>query len=195
VEGRPLDDDQELINRTRRGDLDSYDRLVGRYLAVALRVAGVLCGAEEANDVTQEAFVKAWRALGRFRDDSPFRPWLLRIVANEARNARRAAGRRARLALRAGADHPSVDAVPSTEDAVLVAERRRAVLAALDSLPEHQREVISCRYLGGLNEAETAAALGCRVGTVKSRGSRALSRLRTVLASGDFTSAERVIRG
>jgi RNA polymerase sigma factor (sigma-70 family) len=195
VEGRPLDDDAELITRARGGDLAAYDRLVQRYLEVALRVAHVMCGANEAGDVTQEAFVKAWRALGRFRDDAPFRPWLLRIVANEARNARRAAGRRAGLVVRAVEDRPSADAAPSAEEAVLLREQRRLVLGALDSLADRDRDVISCRYLAGLSEAETARVLGCRVGTVKSRCSRALARLRALLEDARVPSDQGIPHG
>ena len=192
MEGRPLDDDATLIDRTRRGDVAAYELLVRRYQDVAVRVAHVLCGPDEARDVAQEGLVKAWRALPRFRDGAPFRPWLLRIVANEARNARRGAGRRARLALRAFEDRPSGDAAPSPEEAVLTTERRRLVLAALEDLAESDREVISCRYFAGLSEAETAAVLGCRVGTVKSRLSRARARLRARLdADGTLTSPSR----
>jgi RNA polymerase sigma-70 factor (ECF subfamily) len=154
-----------------------------------------MCGSAEAADVTQEAFVKAWRALPRFRDDAPFRPWLLRIVANQARNTRRAAGRRAHLALRASGDRPSGDAVPSPEEAVIADERRRIVLAAVDSLSDADRDVISCRYLAGLSERETASALGCRLGTVKSRTSRALDRLRAALAGTGLPESEEVLRG
>ena len=189
MEGRPLDDDATLIDRTRQGDVAAYELLVRRYQDVAVRVAHVLCGPDEARDVAQEGFVKAWRALPRFRDGAPFRPWLLRIVANEARNTRRGAGRRARLALRAFEDRSSGGAAPSPEEAVLTAERRRLVLAALEDLAEPDREVISCRYFAGLGEAETAAVLGCRVGTVKSRLSRARARLRARLdAAGTLTS-------
>ena len=160
-----------------------------------MRVAHVMCGSADAADVTQEAFVKAWRALGRFRDDAPFRPWLLRIVANEARNTRRGAGRRAHLALRA-AHRPSGDAVPSPEEAVLAGERRRTVLAAVEALAPADRDVISCRYLAGLSERETATALGWRLGTVKSRTSRALTRLRAQLeATGELSASEEVLRG
>ncbi|MCI0632547.1 MAG: RNA polymerase sigma factor, partial [Actinobacteria bacterium] len=145
--------------------------------------------------VTQEAFVKAWRALGRFRPGASFRPWLLRIVANQARNTRRGAGRRAHLALRASGHRPSGDAVPSPEEAVLADERRRIVLTALETLPEADRDVLSCRYLAGLSERETATALGCRPGTVKSRTSRALDRLRAALGTAGFTESEEVLRG
>jgi RNA polymerase sigma-70 factor (ECF subfamily) len=174
-----------MIQRARQGDRGAYDALVRDNQEIALRVAYVLCGsAAEAEDAVQEGFVKAWRALGRFRAGSPFRPWLLAIVANEARNRRRSAGRRARLALRATAEsRPSGDAAPSPEETVLVEERRQDLLAALGTLPDADRDVIACRYLLGLSEAETASALGCARGTVKSRLSRALARLRLVLTA------------
>jgi RNA polymerase sigma factor (sigma-70 family) len=189
VEGRPLDDDGEFVRRACAGDADAYERLVELHQEVAVRVATLLCGPSAAPDATQEAFVKAWRALDRFRPGAPFRPWLLRIVANEARNARRGSGRRARLELREFEDRRSVGAAPSTEEAVLARERRVALLTALDQLSESDRDVISCRYLAELTEAETAAALGLRPGTVKSRLSRALGRLRADLDSAGLGSA------
>ena len=133
----------------------------------------------EAEDVAQEAFLKAHRALWRFRPGAPFRPWLLRIVGNESINRRRSAARRERLALRAAGERSSGGATPSPEAATLARERHEALLAALEELPEDQRLVVVCRYFLELSEAETATALGCRRGTVKSRLSRALDRLRT----------------
>jgi RNA polymerase sigma-70 factor (ECF subfamily) len=143
--------------------------------------------APDAEDVTQEAFVKAWRALGRFRTDAPFRPWLLRIVANEARNRVRAdRRRRARGAVVSdGTDHrppmEPVDTDPSPEETVLADDQRRQLLAALARLRDEDRLVIGARYLLDLNEAEMAEALGVARGTVKSRLSRAMSRLRADL--------------
>jgi RNA polymerase sigma-70 factor (ECF subfamily) len=99
-------------------------------------------------------------------------------VANEARNRRRASGRRAGLAVRAGEERSSGEAAPSPEAALLAGERRATLLAGLERLAERDRTVIACRYLLELSEAETAAALGVRPGTVKSRLSRALERLR-----------------
>ena len=146
---------------------------------LAFRTALVLArNAADAEEAAQDAFVKAWRALPRFDRTRPFRPWLLAIVANEARNRRRAAGRREALALRALSHAPGAEGAPSPELALLVAERDRALAAALQRLDERDRQVIACRYLLELTEAETAAALGCRLGTVKSRLSRALERLR-----------------
>ena len=181
MEGRPLDDDAQLIDSARGGDIGAFEQLVARYQQIAVRVAHVMCGPDDAGDVAQEAFVKAWQALGRFRSGSAFRPWLLTIVANEARNTRRAAGRRARLALRASENRPSVGAAPSTEEAALGEEQRQRVLAAVAMLSDAHRDVISCRFFAGLSEAETAVVLGCRRGTVKSRMSRALAGLRAHL--------------
>jgi RNA polymerase sigma factor (sigma-70 family) len=178
VVGRPLEE-SELVERARRGDAAAYEEIVQTYQGIAFRVAYVIAGsAADAEEAAQDAFVKAFRALGRFRPGAPFRPWLLRIVANEARNRRRSAVRRQSLALRTAAEQASGDAAPSPEAAVLVAEERQTLLRALERLRDEDREVLSCRYLLDLSEDETATALGLRRGTVKSRTSRALARLR-----------------
>ncbi|HEU5278882.1 MAG TPA: sigma-70 family RNA polymerase sigma factor [Gaiellaceae bacterium] len=176
--GRPLDE-SDLIGRAQRGDTHAYEELVHAYQGIAFRTAYVIArNAADAEDAAQEGFVKAWRALGRFRAGAPFRPWLLQIVANEARNRRRSAGRREHLALRAAAEEPSGGAAPSPEAALLSAETREALLAAVNELPDDQREVVALRYFLGLSEAEVAETLGVPHGTVKSRNARALERLR-----------------
>jgi RNA polymerase sigma-70 factor (ECF subfamily) len=182
VEGRPLDDAQ-LVERARHGDIEAYEELVQRHSSIAHRTAVLFAGSAEADDATQEAFVKAYRALGRFRAGSDFRPWLLRIVANEAKNRRRSAVRRSGLALRAATRRPSGDAAPSPEEAALLGERRRGLLDAVGRLPDKDRAVVTCRYLLDLSEAETAEVLGWPRGSVKSRLSRALDRLRMDLGA------------
>jgi RNA polymerase sigma-70 factor (ECF subfamily) len=180
VEGRPLEGD--LVARARRGDERAYEELVLRYSDLAFRTAYLATGsAADAEDAALEGFVKAHRALDRFREGEPFRPWLLRIVGNEARNRRRAAGRRAEVELKAVRADRAGDAAPSPEAAVLATERRTELLAALNRLEPDARQVVACRYLLELNVAETAAALGVPEGTVKSRLSRALERLRAEL--------------
>ena len=165
-----------MVGRPR--DLDTYDQLVREHQWIAFRTAYVITGsAADAEEVVQDAFVKAYRARGRFRAGASFRPWILAIVANEARNRRRATGRRARLSLQLAEERPSGGAAPSPEVALLAREERAELLAAVDRLGEEQRAAIACRYFLGLSEAETAAVLGCRPGTVKSRLSRALARL------------------
>jgi RNA polymerase sigma factor (sigma-70 family) len=178
VVGRPLDE-SDLIQRAQRGDTHAYEELVHAYQGIAFRTAYVIArDASDAEDAAQDGFVKAWRALGRFRKGAPFRPWLLSIVANEARNRRRSAGRRANLTLRAATEDPSGDAAPSPEAALLSAEQRATLIAAVNELSDEQREVVSLRYFLGLSEHEVAETLGVPQGTVKSRTARALERLR-----------------
>ena len=151
------------------------------YQGIAFRTAYVIArNAADAEEAAQDGLVKAWRALGRFREGAPFRPWLLRIVANEASNRRRSAGRRASLVLRAAAEEPSGDAAPSPEAELLSAEQRATLLAAVETLPEEQRDVVALRYFLGLSEAEVAETLAIPQGTVKSRTARALERLREI---------------
>jgi RNA polymerase sigma factor (sigma-70 family) len=168
-----------LIARAKRGDLRAYEQIVEQHQATAFRVAWLITASSaDAEEAAQDAFLKAYRALGKFRDGAPFRPWLLRIVANEARNRRVAAGRRERLALRLLTTPVEEEAGISPEAALLESDTREELISALGSLEDRDRLVIACRYFLDLSEAETAAALGCRRGTVKSRLSRALARLR-----------------
>ena len=178
MEGRPLEE-TELIERAKRGDQGAYGRLVQAHQHIAFRTAFLITrDAADAEDAAQDGFVKAYYALSRFRRGAPFRPWLLQIVANEARNRRRSAGRRAHLAVRAAADAPPGEAAPSPEGAALDAEQRETLLQAVNGLREEDQLVISCRYFLELSEEETAAALDIKLGTVKSRTSRALEHLR-----------------
>jgi RNA polymerase sigma factor (sigma-70 family) len=185
VEDRPPHE-EELVTRAKRGELNAYEEIVRRHQTIAFRTAWLITGsAADAEEAAQDAFVKAHAALGRFREGSPFRPWLLTIVANEARNRVKAAGRRERLALRVAEERRPGGAVPSPEAALLDSEQREELLAALAQLSPGDREAIACRYFLELSEEETAAALGCARGTVKSRLSRALDRLRARIEVAD----------
>jgi RNA polymerase sigma-70 factor (ECF subfamily) len=182
VEGRPLIE-QDLILKAKNGDVAAFEELVRTHRQIALRVAFLVVGDRTgAEDVAQEAFVKAYHALSRFRHESPFRPWLLRIVRNEALNQRRRHGRQERLSLRLANDPVSGGAAPSPETTVIIGSDRQAVLDAVNELPTRYRQVVAHRYLLGLSEAETAAALGIPTGTVKSRTARALARLERALS-------------
>lgn len=174
---RPLAEEQ-LVERARRGDTAAFEELVVAYQGLAFRTAYLIArDAADAEEAAQDGFVKAYRALGRFRAGSPFRPWLLAIVANEAKNRRRSTARQAALVLQEVSD----DAAPSPETALLAGEGRARLLDAVESLREEERNVVVCRYFLELSEEETAAVLGVRPGTVKSRAHRALAHLREAI--------------
>lgn len=167
--------DTELVHAARQGDLDAFSAIVGRYREPALRVAYGIAGSE-AEDAVQDAFVKAHGKLDGFRTDAAFKPWLFTIVANEARNRRRSSTRRTKLELRVRDQPPPRGA--RVDDEVARLDQRRRLADLVSQLPERYREVVALRFFAGLSENETALALGCPVGTAKSRLSRALNLLR-----------------
>ena len=177
VEGPP--DDVLLAERARRGDERAFEELVRMYQGIAFRTAYLLTGsAADAEDAVQAGLIKAWTALNRFRRGAQFRPWLLRIVANEAHNRRRSTGRSQALHVRATVANPPNNAAPSLEETVLGQELQTELLGAVERLDERDRDVLACRYFLELSEEETATVLDVRRGTVKSRTARALARLR-----------------
>jgi RNA polymerase sigma-70 factor (ECF subfamily) len=180
----PLDD-ADLVARARAGDLDAYERLVARHTASAHRTAVLLGAGDDADDMVQEAFVKAFGRLRLYRADAPFRGWLLAIVANETRNLHRSRRRRDGLAMRVALrEDPHATGPDAPAESALAAERRGALVDALRRLDGRDRDVLACRFLLDLSEAETADALGLPRGTVKSRTARALAKLRARVGSG-----------
>jgi RNA polymerase sigma-70 factor (ECF subfamily) len=171
------EDEQGLIAAAKGGDMLAFGELVRRHQRAALRVAAI-AGAD-AEDAAQEGFVRAHAALHRFREGEPFRPWLLRIVANTARNRVRTSGRQRALALRAGAR--STVGAEGPAEVVVGREQSERLVAALNRLGPKDRLVLAYRWFEGMSETEMAVALGCRPGTVKSRLSRAMARLRIEL--------------
>jgi len=175
-------DEAMLVERARGGDAEAYGALVKRYSRDAVRVATAITGSVgDAEDAAQTAFVKAYLALDRFRAGAPVRPWLMRIVANEAKNARRSSQRRDRLAERSQERYCTI--APSAEDHAIAGVTTAELLRAVARLDDRDRAVIAFRFFAEMSEAETAIALDCATGTVKSRLSRAMSRLRTQLAA------------
>ena len=157
--------------------MDAYGELVRRYQRDARRTAAAIAGVSIADDAAQEAFVRAYGFLHRFRPGAPFRPWLLAVVANVARNQRRSTHRWTRALHESGERGRPARAAPSAEDEAIARHGHDAVRTALDALPLRYRDVVACRYLLDLSEDETARVLGLPRGTVKSRLSRALDRL------------------
>jgi RNA polymerase sigma factor (sigma-70 family) len=183
--GRTADtevDDGLLVERAREGDAAAFGVLVTRYAGVAMRVAHLVAPGADVEDTIQEAFVKAWRALPAFRVGAPFRPWLCRIVANEAKNRARSARRRDALALRTSSAS-SRDEPPSPETIAVGRDEAEALVRAMNVLRPDDRLVIAYRWLLELSEVEMAEALDVPVGTVKSRLSRAMTKLRTQLTT------------
>jgi RNA polymerase sigma factor (sigma-70 family) len=182
-------DDATAVTRARTGDLDAYEVLVARYTAPAHRAAVLLGAGADADDVVQEALVKAYRQLARFRGDAGFRPWLLAIVANETRNLHRSRRRRDGLVLRAAAREDPEPTGPDPADSAVAGERRQRLVDQMRLLDVRDREVLVCRFLLDLSEAETAVTLDVPKGTVKSRTARALKRLRDRLAGEEVPDA------
>jgi RNA polymerase sigma factor (sigma-70 family) len=171
-------DEKELVRAAIGGDVDAFAALVDQHRGSVMRVAYSIADGE-ADDVAQDAVVKAYRHLSRYRAEQSFRPWLLAIVANEARNRRRSYYRREALVLKV-ASRP-VETSDDPSDTAARHERREALLNAVAKLPDRDREILAFRYFCEMSEAETAAAIGVAPGTVKSRLSRALARLRLEL--------------
>ncbi len=174
-----------VVARAREGDRTAFDMLVERYSTsvynIALRITG---SREEAQDCAQEAFVRAFSALKRFRGEAVFSTWLYRVVVNVAYDATRRLKSQPLLASEmAGSDPddplPDIEAmvtgVPALQpdEQLVQAQRREVILDAIRSLPEHQRTVVVLYDLQGLSYEEVAEVTGTRVGTVKSRLSRA----------------------
>lgn len=179
---------RELVERARRGDGNSFAALVEPHLGDMLRLARVIGGsANDAEDIVQESLTRVLRSLRRFDPDRPFRPWLATVVANQARNWQRSGMRRQRLTARIAG---LAELGPrSTEDEAIANEDRASMLRLVSQLDAVDREVLGLRFLLGLSERETADAMRCSLGTVKSRTSRALARLRANLMTAQVGQA------
>ncbi len=171
--------EQDLIARARAGDDRAWAQIVSLHQQPLFRLAYLITeNREDAADVAQEAFIRAYLKLDQYDDARPLRPWLLGITANLARNRRRRAGRywhAVRRFLQANQDALAVEP-PHTENAAA-----EMLWQAVRRLPAAAREVIYLRYFLDLSEAETAQALAIAKGTVKSRTHRALKKLRAII--------------
>jgi RNA polymerase sigma factor (sigma-70 family) len=172
--GAPLD----LVSRSRSRDRDAFELLVAQHAAATFRLAAAIVGPADAADVTQESFVAAWQQLPKLRDADAFGPWLRRICVNRSRNWLRSRGRRPRAALDLGEETGMED---SRRDFRVDVETRAILEPAFESLSADQRAVLSLHYSLDLSIAESADALGIRVGTAKSRLSAGLAALRREL--------------
>ncbi|NBX58179.1 MAG: RNA polymerase sigma factor RpoE [Gammaproteobacteria bacterium] len=187
--------DLSLVQLAQRGDAGAFDALVRRYQHKVVKlVLRYVRDPAEAEDIAQEAFIKAYRALPRFRGDSAFYTWLYRIAINTAKNVLASRGRSPIRYEVDRSDDDDYDVVANLKDTAtpealaLTEEIRSTVTAAIDALPEDLRTAIQLRELEGLSYEEIAAAMECPVGTVRSRIFRAReaidARLRDVFDGG-----------
>jgi RNA polymerase sigma-70 factor, ECF subfamily len=172
--------DEELVRLARAGEPTAMDELVSRHYAGAYRVAlGILRDEEEAADVAQDAFLKAFRGLQGFRGDASFRTWLLAIVANESRGVFRRSGRRKETSLEAAGPLASDD-----EDAEQKLEKREEVARVrrlLERLPEKQRQSVTLRIFESLSFREIGALIGSTEGAARVNYHHGIRRLREML--------------
>ncbi len=184
-------EEKDLICRAARGDAEAFRQLVEAYQTPAYRLAARMCGPDSAEDVTQEAFLAAWRALPEFRGDCRFSTWLYRLVSNAAIDCLRREKKHRDTGDVDDLELP--DGGPSPQEQAERSDTRDAVRRALDRLSPEHRQVLLLRFMQELDYGEIARALDVSEGTVKSRINRAKSKLREVLAAGNFFDAGLVL--
>ena len=181
-------EDREAIQRVLEGDNDAFGLLVEKYQTKVYNLALRMCGNEDdAFDLSQESFLRAWRSLGSFQFEASFSTWLFRLSSNICLDFLRAKKRRATVSLTMVSDEDEEtqldlpDAGPTPEEAALAADDRRLLAEALNSLPADFRQIITLRAIDDLSYTQIAEILGIQEGTVKSRLSRARTALRNKL--------------
>lgn len=191
-------DDRAVIEQVLAGDNDAFGILVERYQTKIYNLALRMCGNEDdAFDLAQESFLRAWRNLGSFQFESAFSTWLFRLCSNICLDFLRAKKRRAAVSLTMTDDEGEEnqleipDPGKTPEEAVFAAEDRELLTRALNELPADQREILTLRAIDDLSYSEIARILNLQEGTVKSRLSRARTALRKkLLQIGNKTKTE-----
>lgn len=177
-----MEPDAELVRRVRRGELDIYGELVQRHHAVVHRVVGRIVGAQDADDLTQDAFLRAFHKLGSYRGDAPFRAWLLRVAHNTALNALA----RKRPEPFAEPPEPAHDGPLTPAEALEAAERRDRLERKLVGLSPAHRTVLVLRDVEGLSYEEIADITDTPLGSVKARLHRARNELADMLRHNTY---------
>jgi RNA polymerase sigma-70 factor, ECF subfamily len=178
------DPDQRLVDRSRRGDLRAFEHLVHRHRMVVLRVAARVVGEDDADDVAQDAFLRAFHRLDRFRGDAPFRSWLLSITYNAALTS----ARRRELAPTDSLEDQRADAVTDRTpvEELELRERLRRLDVKLKGLSPEHRLVLVLRDVEGLTYDEIALVTGAPLGSVKARLHRARGELIHLLRTNTY---------
>ncbi len=181
--------DEQLVARTQQGDKQAFDLLVRKYQFKVIKLVSRYVNHADAQDVAQEAFIKAYRAIKGFKGNSAFYTWLYRISINTAKNhlvarSRRPASQDIDVADAEAFGYADRFSEQDTPEALLESEEiRNAVLTTIEALPEDLRTAIMLRELDGMSYEEIAQAMGCPVGTVRSRIFRARAAVEERLQS------------
>lgn len=191
--------DQQLVDRVQQGDKKAFELLVAKYQRKLMRlVSRLVRDPAEAEDVVQEAFIKAYRALSQFRGDSAFYTWLYRIGINTAKNYLITQGRRAPTSTESDSEEAETfeDAdglrdINTPESLLATKQIARTVNLAMEALPEELRVAIMLREIEGLSYDEIAETMGCPIGTVRSRIFRAREAIAEKLRPLLGTSSDR----
>ena len=188
-----MKDQENIIARARRGDADAFEQLVVAYRDQVFRLALRMCGNEaDADEVAQEAFLSAWKALPNFRGDSRFSTWLYQLTSHAAIDLMRREKRQ--IAAEDITEVSASDPGPSPQQQAERSETRQAVRDAMGQLSPEYRQIVVLRFLQELSYEEIGAVLKLPPGTVKSRLNRAKSQLKDILSkSGNLFGAGSVI--
>ena len=189
--------DELLIRRAQSGDEGAFEQLLLAHQKsvynLCLRMAG---NPDDALDLSQEAFIRAWRALGQYQFDAAFSTWLFRLTSNICIDFLRKQKRQQHMSLTAtdedesGEEFAVPDPAPGPEEQAVHNERRQAVARAMAALPEDYRAVMQLRAVEELSYEQIAEILDIKVGTVKSRLARARTQLRKILKDGNFFDSD-----
>ena len=176
--------EKEIIERVLGGDVNAFEELVLRYEGTVYNLAlRMVSNREDAADMTQEAFIKAYNSLPSFRGDSRFSSWLYRIASNVCLDFLRSKSRRPQSSLTLGGDDDEdvqleiPDPAAGPEEQLIKKLSMQSLSEGLKLLPDNQRQILAMRELGGMSYAEIGAALSLEEGTVKSRIFRARKKL------------------
>lgn len=188
-----MKDQEKIIARARRGDADAFEQLVVAYREQVFRLTLRMCGSEaDADEVAQEAFLSAWKALPNFRGESQFSTWLYQLTTHAAIDLMRREKRQ--IAADDITEVSAADPAPSPQQQAEQSEQREIVRDAILQLAPEQREVVVLRFMEELSYEEIGAVLKLPSGTVKSRLNRAKAQLKEILSkSGNLFGAGSVI--
>ncbi|MCI0706854.1 MAG: RNA polymerase sigma factor [Ignavibacteriae bacterium] len=177
----PVADAQHVIQKAQEGSHDAFRILVERHMKQAYNLAyGFLLDHDDAEDVAQESFVRAYQSLGSFRVESEFGTWLYRIVHNVALNRLR--HEKTKSSRHVSLDHPLADSASGDGNVAEGKEQQMHVERALHELPTLQRSVVILRHLEGLSTRQVSQILGCTEGTVKTHLHRGLKKMKKLLS-------------